>query len=175
MNRNETTGFIPDNFWIELGKTVAYFGWPEDILKRLIVELPGIGITKEELWEKNEADLQKEREKIYKMMASSLYHLIKKLKGMLKMLEDDSCAGLIKRLNQVKDERYMLFHGMWYERESGKSFCVKFGYLKENQLVYEKSTYNIEKIRKTKDEIINITHSYIELGRKYNISFGGPR
>ena len=109
---NWPTHLLPPAFWEELGRTVATFGFLEDILKRTCFALTGTRKHKNI----TEAAYQKWAKDLELSLTDSLGALIRRIDQALKndgRFSQDHKIGIVQRLKELNVYRNALCHGAW--------------------------------------------------------------
>ena len=129
---------MPAEFWEELGRIVATFGFLEEILKKAIFTLSAtrehrlITLEMYERWARN----------LEQTVKAPLGGLIDRYEKELK--DDESSRSLIDALRDVKEHRDIVCHGSWWPGSDGKK--AKPFFVNRRSEIFD-SEYGVDDLR----------------------------
>ena len=159
VSEKDHTEFMPPNFWEELGRVVAIFGYLENTLKLTILNLPLKNTTKEEL--------EKKIQKVDTILTGSLGKLIRELEEILKNLDNHPYSNLIEELKKAQDHRNILIHGTWSKGEKGKAYPF---FLRLGEEPINMTLYNTKTLHQVREGVVILIRCCINLTDHYGNS-----
>ena len=160
-------------FWEELGRTVAVFGFLEEMLGKAIFALTGM----------NEFDPEADPDAAFgewiKMLEKALTD---QLGGLILTYEralaenektkGEDCAGLIKELKEAKDIRNVLCHGSWGKPDDEGRTVPKFV---NRKLAPFDTQIDIEFLRTTRKAVVGLTCDVCDSVTSLGFQFPGSK
>ncbi len=158
------THIMPTEFWEELGRTIASFGFLEEILKKTIFALSAtrehklITLEMYERWARN----------LEPTVKGPLGGLIDRYEKELKA--DESSHSLIDDLRKVKKQRDILSHGSWRPGSDGKK-AKPFFVNREGKI--SDTEYGVDDLRELRRFVTEVTCSCVNTVTSKGLQFPG--
>ena len=158
------THIMPAEFWEELGRTFASFGFLEEMLKKTIFALSATrehkSITLEmyERWARN----------LERTVKDTLGGLINRYEEELK--DNEALRPLIDCLRDVKEHRNILCHGSWQPGSDGKK-AKPFFVNREDKIC--DSEYGVDDLRELRGFVTEVACSCVNTVTSKGLQFPG--
>ena len=164
----------PAEFWEELGRTIATFGFLEDCLKR--ANLAVTATRKYESVEEAEAAFARWERDLEKSLDESLRILIKRFVCALNhddRFRQDYVSKIEKRLNEVADWRNALCHGSWTDYNPKSGMATLRHWPRKGWREHSERRISRDDLAAICHDVVDITYRVIDAVNSNGIQFPG--